>query len=202
MAQLTAKQFVEKLEKKIRDLDERNVPLEIAVRTVTALQTVRIFQEGKNSAGGNIGTYSTTPRIISPRFAPKKFQADDFQPFNTAQRAKTGKKGYYGKFFSQGYKQFRAEQGRESAFVNLRLTNDLQSDFANVSMAVTANAVPQPSPIKVNTHTYKMTLKRAENIEKKDSLEEKYGPVFNLTRAEVETFKRVQSFELRKILSS
>ena len=202
MAQLTAKQFIEKLERKLRDIQERNVPLQIAVRSVTAQQAVRIFQEGLNSAGGKIGSYSTTPRIISPRFAPRKFAADTFQPFNRAQRARVGKKGYYGKFFAQGYKQFRAEQGRESAFVNLRLTNDLQSDFANVPLAPTVNTVAPPSPIRVNTHEYKMTLKRPENIEKKDGLEDRYGKIFNLTRQERDLFVRVANFELRKILAA
>lgn len=202
MAQLTARQWIQKLEAKLKALEQRNVPLEIAVRTTTAEQAVRIFQNGQNSSGRRIGSYSTRPRVISPRFAPRSFKADTFQPFNRAQRARTGKKGYYGKFFAQGYKQFRSEQGREAGFINLRLTNDLQSDFANVGMSKNTTSVASPRPIKVSTHIYKTSLKRQQNVLKREGLENRFGPIFRLTRKERDTFVRIAAFELRKILEA
>jgi hypothetical protein len=202
MAQLTAKQFVQKLEDKIKALDERNTPLEEAVRSITGLQVIRIFQNGLKSDGTKIGTYSTKPAVISSKYAPVKFKDDTFVPFNKSQRSKTGKKGYYGKFFASGYKGFRQSQGREFSFVNIRLSNDLQSDYCNAELSATQTTLATPSPIKVNVHQFQMTLKRLVNQKKKQGLEAKYGLIFNHTAKEKETFRRVASAELRRFLAT
>ncbi len=186
----TIAQFISKLEQSIKVLEE-NEPLKIAVLSVNALRVERIFQDGKNSAGGNIGSYeSTKPIYVSDEQAPK----------NVNHKGKTGKtikSGYY-----ESYKDFRKDMGRESGKVNLRLTNDLQSDLSNATLTKSENTIATPSPIKVSNHEYKVTLKRPLNIKKKEGLEDKYGEVFRHTKDEVDKYYEILRKEQGSLMAN
>lgn len=79
-----------------------------AVNSVLAQQKKRIFQQGKDSSGGKIGTYSTNPISIS-----KKNQARN-----------TGKT-----YFPGGYRQYKSLTGKGSNTVNLRNTDQMMMDL-------------------------------------------------------------------------
>lgn len=155
---------------------ESGLPMLRAVRSVMAVQHSRIFEEGKSSAGGAIGSYndkdelyvnpSTLPRAVSPRGKPGKSK--------NIQNRKT--------VYFKSYEDLRSEVGRESGFVNIRLSGDLQSDFANASL--TSDVIKAPEPVKISNLEYHVTLKRDINIKKKAGLEKKYGPIFKLTERE------------------
>lgn len=82
-----------------------------ALTTVLAVQKQRIFQQGRDSSKGQIGTYSTKPISIS-----KKNQAR-----NTGQTR-----------FPGGYAQYKSAIGKNPGFVNLRNTDQMQMDYGIV----------------------------------------------------------------------
>lgn len=185
---MTIAEYTNKIDQLIQQLEKEVKPLKIAVLSVNALRMKRIFQDGLNSNNSKIGTYnSSTPIYVSDNQAPKKVN----------HKGKTGKpikSGYY-----DSYKDFRAAMGRESDFVNLRLTNDLQSDLSN--SPVTGDSVGKfDNLIKVNAFTYKVALKRDINIKKKQGLEKKYGPVFAHTAFEKGEYNKILSAELRSLV--
>ncbi|OQB12802.1 MAG: hypothetical protein BWY15_02096 [Firmicutes bacterium ADurb.Bin193] len=79
-----------------------------AVNSVLAEQKKRIFQQGKASSGGKIGSYSTEPISIS-----KKNQA-----------RQTGKT-----YFKGGYRQYKSLIGKGANTVNLRNTDQMMMDL-------------------------------------------------------------------------
>lgn len=85
-----------------------------AVNSVLAQQKKRIFQQGKDSNGSKIGSYSTTPISIS-----KKNQA-----------RQTGKT-----YFKGGYRQYKSLIGKGSGTVNLRNTDQMMMDLGTTVVA-------------------------------------------------------------------
>lgn len=79
-----------------------------AVNSVLAQQKKRIFQQGKDSSNGKIGSYSTEPISIS-----KKNQA-----------RQTGKT-----YFKGGYRQYKSLIGKGANTVNLRNTDQMMMDL-------------------------------------------------------------------------
>ncbi len=188
MATITAKQLVAKFGE-VQGLIDTGKIVEIAARDSQSQSVVRIFENGLKSNGGTIGKYDTKPAYFSPKATPR----------DTNHKGKTGKRiktGYY----AGGYAELRAQQGRESGFVNVRFTNELQSDYANSDVDRTSNRVAVPKPIKAGDNTFLITLNKPVNIQKRNGLEGKYGTIFNLTAKEEQTFLDSQDFNLDKAL--
>ena len=189
MAKLTLEQHFEKMNRQAKELAKNNVPLGIAARTTHALITNRIFHEGKNTAGSAIGSYNTTTEL---------WVSDENLRRAGTHRGKTGKPtktSYY-----KSYKDLKRQQGF-SGKVNLRMKNELQSDFANTQIAENNDSPPRPNTIKVNPNEYRIVLRKQINVEKKAGLEQKYGAVFSHTKAERKAFHKVAKKELIKFLS-
>lgn len=79
-----------------------------AMNSVLAKQKERIFQEGKDSAGGKIGSYSTRPISIS----------------RSRQSRNTGKTHFKG-----GYREYKSLTGKGASTVNLRDTDQMMQDL-------------------------------------------------------------------------
>lgn len=184
---LSVKQFSDKLNKKISDLQSDRV-LRLAALTVSQERIKRIFEDGENSAGSKIGTYnSTTPIYVSLEQAPRSVN----------KKGKTGKpikSGYYA-----SYKAFRSAMGRESNFVNLRLVGELQNDLANAKVDKSIT-IPKSQPIKISETQYAVTLKKEINKDKKRGLEAKYGTIFNHTKEERDLFNKTVQREFNELL--
>lgn len=190
MAKLTPQQFIDLINKQNAELQKENLPFKIAVRDIVTAQTVRIFQDGLK-VSGKIGTYNRTkPLYVGSPPAPRK----------TTQRGKTGKRIKTG--FYESYAAFRKQQGRESRFVNLRLSNELQNDFANAMISPTSNRVAAAMPIRVNQNLFIVALKKQINIDKKAGLEAKYGNIFGLRPEELTRFQKTLEFEMNKFLNA
>lgn len=82
-----------------------------ALTTSLAVHKKRIFDEGKDANGSQIGTYSTTPTSIS-----KKNQARN-----------TGKT-----YFKGGYSEYKSAIGKNPGHVNLRNTDQMMMDYGMV----------------------------------------------------------------------
>ncbi len=96
-------QITEKLKKVIHS----DKVMRVSLTTVLAIQKPRIFQQGQDSRGGKIGTYSTNPISIS-----KKNQARN-----------TGKT-----YFPGGYAQYKNDIGKGGT-VNFRNTDQMMMDY-------------------------------------------------------------------------
>jgi hypothetical protein len=185
VAQLTLEQHFEKMRRQAQELKRNNIPLEIAARTTHALITNRIFHEGKNSADSRIGNYNTSTEL---------WVSDENLRRAGNHRGKTGKPtktSYY-----KSYKALKQQQGFNANVVNLRMKNELQSDFANAKIAEGNDSPPKPNTIKVNPNLFIISLRKQINVDKKEGLEKKYGKIFSHTKAERKEFHRVAKKEL------
>jgi hypothetical protein len=173
MATLTIDEWFTKLDTRLKEIEEGKQAISCIQGTI-ANYIPRIFEDGLNSKGSDIGEYSTKRTVINSSQSPKSFANDTFVPFKAAKRQATGKKGFFGKEFEGGYKQFKGFIGRGTR-VNLRLFGELMRDAASAFLVKEADGI-----------TYK--LKRQSNAKKKEWMEAKYGAIFNLTAKEREQY--------------
>jgi hypothetical protein len=188
MAELTEKQFVDKIRKKIKLLAKDNVPLKLAAQTIHTDRINRIFHVGLNSSAARIGVYDTTREL---------WVSDDQLRRAGTHKGKFGdptKTSYY-----KNYKELKKQQGFRNDRVNLRMTNNLQSEFANKNIGKNSNSIPSNAkPEKINNDKY---VERIDNEKKVKGLEEKYGTIFEFTKGERSKFYRVYNAEALRILS-
>jgi hypothetical protein len=195
---MTIQEYIIKLEKKNIDLNkELGRIFYLAVQGTHSEMSERIFIRGENVTGKTF-QYSTKESIISDVNSPIKFvkkpsKKDDvnrFQPIK--QPSKNGKKGYYGRYFAGGYKEFRNFVGRKSSYVNFDLTGELKMDFNNGSTA---------TPEKVNDFEYVIRLNRLRNIGLRGHLDVKYNNVFSISSKEREGFYKDFDTEIALFLA-
>lgn len=190
---MTTEELIKKQRTAFNAIIQKDEPLRLAALTAHKDATLRIFTDGRNSNGGNIGQYATSPPMyINPKTSPG----------NVRKLAPVGKHG--DKVFKNGkphktayvdsYKDYRNKIGRKTDKVNLVLSGDLQSDYAN-------GRVSNPTPKKVDAHTYVVTLAREVNQKKRDGLEDKYGTVFFHTKDEQAKFFKIANLEFKNQLS-
>lgn len=162
---------------------------------------VRIFEEGKDSSGGEIGIYEYSGKNKNGK-SVGIYVPDNKSPRKGNHRGKPNEEGKSKKItttYYQSYQSFREQQGREASFVNLRLFGRLMSDFFN---APVSDRVPaEANPIMVDGFQY-YTRVRDENTGKMKGAESKYGRIFAHTKEERERFNRTLNFELNKRLKS
>lgn len=177
---MTIEELNKKLEKRIKNLEKINIPLKKAVISTMAGMNNRIFVMGK---------LSNMQKIGQGRYSGKELWASDSQlPRKGNHRGKPNKDGKRRKIktsYYSSYTELKKAMGRyTNGVVNLRLTNDLQSDFNNAPVSNSGGSMPKPT--EINRLTFAILLRR--NSLKKEGLEEKYGNIFLLTKVEKERF--------------
>lgn len=157
---MTTKQYIAKIDKSVKELTSGKFIYD-CVSTVHGEQVDRIFLLGEASDGRKIGRYSEkeTGIYVNPLTqSPKKFPV----------RGKTGKTKFAsGKKAGQphrtrwfkNYKAFRQQIGRQVSYVNLQLTTNLSSDYAN-SLRVKGNTVQSLVKGKKNVAKFEGSIKR------------------------------------------
>lgn len=143
---------------------------DLAIVSTHAKVTQRIFVDGQEGDGNKIGSYeSTKPLYVSPSKAPRKFTPKGVDGKSKFKNGKPHKTGYF-----ESYKDFRGKMGRETGFVNLKMTGNLQSDFRS-------------SLTKEGTGFFVAGIGRPENLGKVAGIIDKYGEdVFKLQKDERE----------------
>lgn len=145
-----------------------------AVASTHEMMDTRIFEDGENAAGGKIGNYATSPGLyVNPKSA--QVRKKSFTP-----KGKTGKTKFedgepYKTRWFDSYNKFQHTQPFASSSVNLRLTNNLRSDFQN-SLTVRGKLLASTG------------VKSDENEKKVEGFETKYGSIFALSEKEKEHF--------------
>jgi hypothetical protein len=198
---MTIEEHIAKLECFKKSL-EVNRPFGIAVQSIHAERSERIFTDGRNADGASIGSYNdTNPIYVDPAKYPVKAGgkgefaiASTFNPFDKRkqktkslrqEKSRGNKLRYFG-----SYKEFRAAIGREVGFVDLNLIGDLKSNFENRSRG-------NPSATKISNNEYHVGLD-AENSKKKEGLEKRFGNIFPHTDEEINRFFDYAAEEQKK----
>lgn len=198
MATQSIKEFIVKLNKQVKDTSILLEPLRIAAFTTTAKMGERIFDDGRTTIGSSIGQYSTTPIYVNPNKLTVGRGSLGVPRGKTGEtRFKSGKKEgqrHKTKYLEGGYKEFRQKVGRQTAFVDLSLSNELRLDFGNGRMPA--------EPRKVSDFEYHIRLDKVINQEKRSGMEDKYGTIFTPSEQEEKTFFDTVDFEFRKRLNA
>lgn len=139
-----SKQYAEAIE---ASLQERSRMADVAMNTFLADTITRIFTDGKDVNGADIGQYSTKPMYfpVENKFG-SQIRSSSLKP-----RGKNGSKDRKSMYFPGGYKEFRSTVGRRSDKVDLALTMELMNDlklyrdgdklFVGVSQDLSANKI-------------------------------------------------------------
>lgn len=184
---MTVQQFQAKLAAKAAEIAKVNLPLKSAAQTVHASRVKRIFHDGIAGA-----SYNTTREL---------WVEDDKLRRRGPHRGKTGKPTKTSYF--RNYAALKQQQGFNPSVVNLRLTNNLQSDFANVNLSSSDNSMPAAaSPIKIDPSLWVERLDRQENLDKYIGLSRKYNNPFRFTKEERRLFKSIAQQEFIRLLKA
>ena len=187
---MTPEQWANKLEGKLQKI-LTGPAFEIAGKDAFSVQSRRLFIDGQKSDGSPLGSYSTTPLYVSDRNLPTSGN-------HKGKTGKTTKSSYY----AGGYAELRAQQGRESGFVNLRFSNELQADYLNSNVSPSSGSVGEVNPTVVTPLILNLNLKKSINIVKLGQLTAKYGVFVNFTKKEVQTLVDSYVFQLNSILNA
>lgn len=178
---MTQSEYITALNRRIEQL-RKNAPLAIAAQTVHAMRVERIFD--KPGVGGS---YNTTEEIWVKNSQLRK-------P-NTGKTGRAKNNSYF-----ESYYDLKKDQGFDPNVVNLRLTNDLQSDFAN---SAKSNGAGRPNPgrvIKVSNALYIDAIRRQINVKKLSGNVKRYGDFLAFTANERATFQRIYDLEFQKLM--
>lgn len=182
---MTTAEFIAKQEAKIDAIIKNDVPLMIAVSSITAVISNRVWGKGLNSKDAIIGNYGTNPIYVSATATPKPKKLTGKNGSDTFKNGKKHKSGYFDSYYN--YKK-SVGLNKVVQTVDLRLTGETHRDWANGDIA-------NPTAEKINQHEYQQSLSK-ENAVKI----EKYGKVFQPTTKEKKLFIEVLQKELNKAM--
>lgn len=201
---MTLEDYNNRLSELAESTGERLTERVILVSAVSMLSNMqnRIFRDGKDSEGNNIGNYSTTPMYASEMQFVKKNSLKPIGKGGTGKDFKirhtdlvTGKSktkivkrnGMDRKtmYLKEGYKEFRDVQGRSTSEVNLQLRGDLKLSF-------TLQAKEKEVLIGFNSEEQSIKRKGLEAHFKKS-----IGTIFPATQEEKEEYSKEILKELR-----
>lgn len=202
---MTTNDFISKLNRQIEAIIKLDKPLEIAVRSMMAIQSKRIFLNGLNSSESVIGQYVKKPVYISLEGSPESFtpkgkpggkKDKNLLVSNISTRVtkkikvkangSERKTGYFENFLA--YKTTIGRNVRIKTY-DLFLSGELHRDWAN------SESFAKPEATKTNQHNYVVNLSEI-NQKKVDKL----GRVFNLSVKERTIFLDLVQKELIKAL--
>ncbi len=205
MASLTSEQWIAKNNKRIQALVKFDKPLLLAVSSVMALQSKRIFLNGENKEGQPIGTYvKKAVRVSRKEYEKMNLPGIVYAGKNgdtTHTNSKSGKGGWNeGEQYKTGYfpdfLEFKKSIGRNERIgtVDLFLTGELHRHWANNNKGVGGIAEAK----KINVHKYVVSISN-HDADKVD----RYGlkKVFGLNAVEKKAFIDVARDEFFKVMS-
>lgn len=203
MATLTLEQYLAKIKRQNRELIKKNVPLQIAAQTTHALITNRIFHEGRATDGGPIGSYDDKNEMWVSDDQLRRNGNHRGKPTGLTKSGKPRKRGGQIKTtYFKSYKELKRKQGFNPDVVNLRMKNELQSDFANRQIGKQNNAVPKVRTIKIDAQEYQIILRKQINVDKMEGAEKRFSKrIFAHTEDEKKQFRNVARKELIKFLN-
>jgi hypothetical protein len=175
---LTIEEYIANFKAVVEEIQRDEEPIVLAVKDTTSLMAVRIFEDGLDASGAPIGQYNDTKEMwIADENLPKKGN-------NTGKTGKPIKTSYY-----ESYKAMREQQGRESGFMNLRLTGRLQSEFLNAPISERVSEGGEP--LSLGGGSYGIAVSGRSR-----SIVDKYPNVFAFSEKEMQNYEDVLTFEI------
>jgi hypothetical protein len=178
---MTTDEFNRDLQKKIDAIVKEDKPLIIAVKSVSALQSKRIFIDAKNRTGGNIGEYKNKEVYISLENSRSNFTPKGKDGSTKKKNGQPYKTGYFANFLA-----YKKEIGlnKNTNSVDLLLSGELNRGWSN-------------GLVKKTAHNYVITLSdfNYDKVERYD-----VDDVFGLSKSEKDTMIKVLNAELLKAL--
>lgn len=217
----TIQEFIIGLENRVKNLKTFTDPLKIAAFSATAEMGQRIFDDGRKEDGSLMGHYNVKPIYVSLNATPKPKGAPTGKPSGKTRKKKitrfasetsselvtttvetlmAGKskfkngKRHKSKYFEKGYREYRENVGRQTAFVDLSMTGELRMDFSNDKKAA--------EPVKINEFEYQIRIDKDINQKKVGGQEERYGDIFTPSAKEKELFFSVIQKEFNKRITN
>lgn len=198
MAKLTIKEYFNKLRAVGQTLAEKDMPLEIAARDTVAEMFNRVFVNGKDSQGGNIGKYNVTKSLyVDPKLLPRSVPAK-------GKHGADNKTAYFA-----NYKALRDAMGVQTSYVDLNFSGRLAFNFVNSSVSTSTNTL-KSRPVnageirleKIDKVRFVIRLNK-ENMGKARGNEVRFSTkIFSISKAEKENFKRVLKFETIRLANA
>lgn len=201
------------------------VPFELAVRTVLAQQTERIFTQGRRSDGGRIGAYDTERELyVNPKLSPRAtaakgpgFSLQGLLPTRgkpstewqtPSDEAPEGEHIFTGRTAWRGGPGTKAGDPHKTTYVrnykDFRNRIGRRVDTVDLVLSgdlrldfVTAQLQGRAVTSGEGSLEFVVKFKRARNADKRDGLEAKYGRIFALTTAERSLYFKTLVEELR-----
>lgn len=199
---MSPREFADILELKKQELLSDNKPLKIAAISTTVEMSSRIFFRGEATSGGKIGNYGSydlyltddiikgIPNVIATREGKRGDSV-----FKSGK--KKGKK--HSTTWFDGWKGVREEAERQTAFVDLSMVGDLQSEFTNTPLG---SPIAKAEPRRIDVNTYAIEVLSDDNVNKARGNEKNFKKdIFKLSTFEKNEFYRVAEFELKKLFS-
>lgn len=226
----SAQEYAERQRLLLTNIKLYEVPFELAVRTVVALQTQRIFERGENSAGGVIGKYEpagedtgfyVNPKTQSPRAvpggAPGRFQVQGLLPTRGNPNASLiddpeGEHIFTERTYFRGVKGTKPGDPHRTTYVksykDYRNRIGRRIDRVDLVLTgellldfVTARLKGRAVTDRGGSILFQLQLRRRGSGDKRDHAEQKYGRIFALTAQERNEYFRTLRFELRRAVA-
>lgn len=179
---MTTSQLIAKLKADVKLLKEK--PLALAAASVHSMVAQRIFEKGQNAGDTKIGDYNNSNEIyVNPKSSPKKFSTKGKDGKTKFKNGKPHKTGYF-----KSYKSFRTAIGRQTAFIDLKLSGLLSKDFSN--------------SLQKSGQVWISGVKNKANVGKVEGAEDRYNNIFKLSKKERSELKRIASAEALRILNN
>lgn len=198
MAKLSIQQYFDNLRAVGQTLAEEEMPLEIAARDTVAMMFSRIFVNGKDAKGANIGKYNTTkPLYANPKLLPRSVPAK-------GKHGADNKTAYF-----ENYKALREAMGVQTKYVDLNFSGRLAFNFVNSSVSASSNSIGSravnPKDVrleKIDKLKFVVRLNR-ENMAKSRGNEAHFSKrIFSVSKEEKENFKKVLRFETIRLANN
>lgn len=182
---MTIEELIQKYRRQQKELTESQAYF-LAASTAHADMVERIFTDGKASDGNPIGEYNPSDQLyVNPLNAPRGFTPEGKggeQVFKNGNKHKT-------KYF-KSYAAFRANQQRETGFVNLQLFGNLMSDFST-------------SLRRVSDKVFESKPRRKENEDKILGNQDRFKKViFGASDDERKVYRETLNFEIERMLNA
>lgn len=183
--------YIEIEKKRLAEVIASEKPAFFGAQAALVMLSRRVFLEGKNADGSKIGDYSSKDIWINPNKMHVRNQKG-FNPLTGKQgntEFKTNPTRKRKTSYFEGWKGFRKAQGLRSDFINLNYTGDLKSDVENPVGNI-------PTPIKVSQGKFKVSIERADNLEKYKG----WTLALKFSENEIKEFYRIAELEFLKLL--
>jgi len=199
---MNTKEFITREKKYLNWLIQKGTPFKQSVYDVIAVQSKRIFSEGKNSAGTamkspNGGVYdSTTPLYVNSKLIKGGSKLGKPKGKTGKSQFKNGKPHKLN--YVESYKELKNKLGRRTDVVTLQLNYDLFSDWAGSPKTSNFSAPKTVKPTQISNYEYQIRLSRPKNRDKASGLEDRYGNIFKMTQKEKQVWKKSLDFNFKR----